>query len=425
MRRIAITLTAVLLPLFSGALALDPPPEMVELYMNIKKIQAAFIAPGTATSMPSTAAVERPEFYKGNEIGAMYELLLDYFLSYYDNYDCMEWEFAGICYRCDIYDGCEFEEYKSYYYPVQTFELSSKALVASLVPKPFFEIAGYAELEDYWYDTAKEETPAEMERVAEVIQGETSGYAEYDFQLPDEYRSEDIRNGNSTEQMEWRVVSTLAQQNYGSFFVPGDACHSHANTSVPYFSEAPYVIELTRLGSLIDFLFWPVMEFHRLTFGGLIPNSGIGTSLLLGLSPHTWLSPELVSLIPSPFSTAHLGSDYGGTHMSGNEYSKKWLSAMLRTVNYRFMLPGIFPIQKYSMGRKRSKFQWHYPRKSSCDLHYPLHPFDSYGSFLNLGYRPGIEREGEGRAVITQWHWFRCCPGGFQVLEGDEPQYKY
>ena len=427
---IALIQLCFVTPLF----AIDPPSGVVDLYMQIKQIQAGFILPQTITSMPSTSTVKRHQFYKGNQNSAVIQKLADDYLNKHFKdvqwwWDCLEWAFEGVCYKCSNYD-CEFDMYKSYYYPVQMYELSSKVFVSEYLYDTVFQTIGQQELEDYWYDTAKQETPNEMMRVEkELGASSSSAYSNYNFQLPNQFKSNDIRSANTAEQIEWRTFSPLAQSSYGTYPVPGDACHARVNAPVPYFSESPILIDFTRLGENLDLLFFPQMWIYKQKWGAELPNWGRSINLTLGLSPISWLSinNSMLSIIPDPMSsTAHLGADYGGTHMSGNEYSKKWLSAMLRASQYRSILPGIFPIQKYDRGRKKSRFQWLLPdhMPDSCKEHFPQHPFDSYGSFLNFGYHPEVDRDEEGRAVITQWQFFRCCPSGFDVLIGDTPQYK-
>ena len=424
-----------LLQLFaSGAFANDPPPGAVDLYMQLKQAQSALILPQTITSMPSTTSVSRHQFYKGNQnLAVVQKLASDYLFEHLKNpawwWDCLNWAFEGVCYKCQVFPpSCEFEIYKSYYYPVQMYELSSKVFVSEYLYDFIFKIFGQQDLEDYWYDTARQETPDEMLRVSSEIAGSSNTPKSYNFNLPGIFKNNDIRNANSAEQMEWRVFTPLTQSNYGSYPVIGDACHSGVSAPVPYFSESIPLIDLTRLGTDLDLIFFPFMwAYKQKTLGAKIPDWGMGTSLIFGLSPLSWLSPT-ISKFPNPLlSTAHLGPDYGGTHMQGQEYSKKWLSQMLRASKYGMFLPGLFPIQKYDANRKKTRFQWNLPSHmpKSCKEHFPEHPFDSYGSFLNPGYHPEVDRKEEGRAVITQWQWFRCCPSGYKVFIGNTPQYKY
>jgi len=424
---------SALLAMFAAvqsALAIDPTNQLVELYLNVKKYQAALKLTEVIGNMPDDE-VKRHKFYKGNDNVAVFEKHLDDFLKHLEDWwECLGWKPEGICYKCSIYD-CEFDLYKSYYYPVVNYEFSSKVFVSEYLYKTEFDVIGNENLEDYWYETAKESAVDEMDRAAKAIGGSVSA-SDYNFVLPDKFKERDIMNLNTSEQMEWRAVSTLSQSSYGSFPVPGDACHRKDNATIPYYSEMPLLIDVTRLGKYQDLFFFLPMLAYKQKLGGDVPNWGIGTSLVFGLSPHSWLSTTSGgSFSPIPqkiISTPHLGPDYGGTHMSGNEYSKKWLSQMLRASQYRNLgLSGLFPIQKEDSGRKKTLYQWLLPEHmpDSCDGKFPTLPWSSYGSFLNFGYKPQIDREEEGRAIITQWQWMRCCPSGYDVLVGDTPQYKF
>ena len=437
------------------ALGIDPPPAVspapgaVEVYMITKGVQAATIIPQTATSMPSTTSVTRHQFYQGNFFLMVlakhtYDFLFEH-LNILQPFtwwwDCTETQWEGICYDCD-WGGCSFANYHSYYYPVQNFELSSQVFVSEYLPKEFFLLLPpmFQDLSGYWYDVAEQQTPDEMDRVAAEIGGSAS---------PPTYSPNfagginNTRMANTAEQMEWRIVSTLAQHMYvqNNPIYPllfARACH-HIKETIPWpmpsYSESPLHIEFTRLGDMLDFFFLPFMLYYKQLLGGEIPTWGVGTNLTNGWAPTSLLAQNFPSVTgnfaaPIPnltLATPHLGTDYGGTHQSGGEYSKKWVGQMLRAAHFGPLVPGtFFPFHKYSGGRKRSRFQWLSPghMPDGCKERIPQNPTEDYGSFLHTDYHPEVDRDDQGRGTITEWRWFRCCPPGMSVWFGPGTQYK-
>jgi len=411
---------------------IDPPEALVRGYMRIKQGEALLKTPEVAQDIPEVTELKRHKFYRGNPLENVLEKLVDEYIQdhFHDIanwWSCIDWKPEGVCYKC-TWLGCSFKMYISYYFPVQNFELVSAPLTSEYLAEEFVEVLesqNLFDLKDIWHESAKKHAPHELKRVADELDIDDLDPAEYDLKLDNSLQ--DLFNANTPEQMEWRVMSTLAQLTR-SFFIPQGECHSPVSNIFPPYSEMPHVVDFTRRGELQDLIFMIPMWTYKWK-NGLLPSYHIGTNLLFGLGPLQTVG-QLSDPIPNPMADPHIGTEYGGTHMSGNEYTKKWVTQMLRASHFNLFFPSIFPFIKNDRGeRKPSRYQWLHPEgmPKGCEQKIASTPYGSYGSFLNTTYNPEIDRQDEGRGIMTQWQWFRCCPSGYQVFPGlgDEPQYKY
>ncbi len=428
---------------FSTAGAIEPPSVIVKWYVQLRYLESLLKIPDAIQAIQDAKTVTRHQFYKGNNDTAVVQKLLDDFTNEHMSnwWDCMDWVWEGICYHCDNWD-CSFDEYKSYYYPVQTYEFTNKVFVSEYLSKSVFQALGQTDLSSYWYSAAASGATDELDRAANAIGGPSVHGSAQAINFPAVYNN--ILNANTAEQMEWRVVSTLAQTAH-IFPVPGNACHWKKNLPQPIMSEASYIINYTRLESALNSIpmMMPAYWLYQQKFGAKLPSYGLGTNVALGLTSQNTFDTSLVLPIPNLFfATPHIGTDVGVTNMKGNEYTKKWIAQLLRSNQFggkNGLFPQIFPIIKYGFtGREPSRFQWHSPNwmPGGCKEELPIHPLDSYGSyldtliplpnaFMNPDYHPEYDKNDEGRATVTQWQWFRCCKAGYDVLYGDTPQYKY
>lgn len=435
--RFCVVLFAAVVMLWgSKAQAIEPPSVIVKWYIQIRYWEAMLLyIPDAIQAIQDSQTVTRHPFYKGNTTAGVIQKLADdyineHFGSVSNWWDCLDWEFEGLCYYCDWPD-CDIDDYKSYYYPVQTYEFTNKVFVSEYLAKAVFNLIGKKDLKDYWYQSAATGAVDELKRAAKAVGGNVNA-APYQVNFPAAYNN--ILNANTAEQMEWRVVSTLAQTAH-SYPVPGKECHSKVNLPQPVYSEAPFLIDFTRLESKLSIFPKFILPYwiYQSKLGALLPSFGLGTNVALGLTSQNLFNTNMVLPIPNlALATPHIGTDIGSTHMKGNEYTKKWMAQLLRSNNfggYGGIFPQIFPIQKYSAGRQASRFQWHSPKwmPNGCKEELPIHPLDSYGSFLDLSldYHPEYDPIDEGRATVTQWQWMRCCAPGYDILYGDDPQYKY
>lgn len=370
-------------------------------------------------------STKRPEFYQGSKPEKIALRMTTDFAWHLLAYpQCVDWQLEGLCVMF-VGPIPIFWPYISYYYPTQTFELTRHAMESEYVPKKLMKKAGN-DLQKYWYPQAEQRAPSELKRVAEAAYGASvpvGGATDVGFdQIPDELKNLNSHIGDTQAVMEWRVFSTLAQIT-GLYPIAPKSCHHSIVTPIPYYSEMKGILNFARLGKLNQLLFLPEVLLLRKNFGGKIPVFGIGTNIHMAIAPFSPFT-ELVREVALPMiSSPYQGPDVGTTSMHTNDYSRSWLAAMLKAVNFRRILPGIAPWQKYDGERKRSRYQWIEPRiNNQCNA---IGDSTSYGHFLGPDYHPEIMHGDEGRGIVTQWNWYRCCPLGFEIFVGPRPQIKW